>query len=40
VLFQGFALAVDVVGLGERPVDLEVVTPAGDLEAVVTPPGG
>ena len=40
VLGQRLALAVDVVVLGERPVDLEVVAPAGDLQAVVAPLGG
>ena len=32
--------AADVVVLGERPVDLEVVAPAGELEAVEAPAAG
>ena len=40
VLGELLALAVDVIRLGEGPVDLEVITPAGDLEPVVAPLGG
>lgn len=40
VLRELLALAVEVVALGQRPVDLEVVAPAGDLQAVVAPLGG
>jgi hypothetical protein len=40
VFLQGLALAVDIAGLGERAVDLEVVAPAGDLEPVVAPVRG
>ena len=40
VLGEGGPLAVDVRLVGERLVDLEVVAPAGDLQAVVAPLGG
>nr|WP_245715064.1 hypothetical protein [Micromonospora inyonensis] len=40
VLRQRLALAVDVRLVGQGLVDLEVVAPAGDLQAVVAPLGG
>ena len=40
VLRQRLPLALGVGVVGERPVHLEVVTPAGDLQAVVPPLGG
>ena len=37
VLLQQAADGLRVAGIGDRPVDLEVVAPAGELEAVVAP---
>ena len=33
-------MGLDVAGVGERPIDLEVVSPARELDAVETPAGG
>ena len=40
VALEDLAAARDVGRVGERLVDLEVVTPAGDLQPVVAPSGG
>ena len=37
VSLEQLALRLDVAGIGDRPVDLEVVAPAGELDAVEAP---
>ena len=40
VALEQVAVSLDVTGVGQRPIDLEVVSPARELDAVEAPPSG